>query len=61
MEETYKITGNGIIRTAAPPSILQAGPTPRLWKKAVLKTGKAAPTLERNRSLPARIDATYRG
>lgn len=24
----------GIISTATPPRILQAGPTPRLWKKA---------------------------
>ena len=54
----HMTNGMGIMRIAIPPRRLQAGPTPRLWKYAVLNSGNAAPIIERKKSLPASTDAT---
>ena len=47
------------IRIETPASREQAGPIPRLVKKAWPKRGKTEAVTERKRVLPARIEAAY--
>lgn len=54
----HNAKGMGSMTSVTPPMRLHAGPTPSLWKNAVLNKGNAAPVIERKKSLPARIEAT---
>ena len=47
--------------TLIPPNTEHARPTLKFLKNAVKKSGKPAPTDDRNKSIPANTDAAYFG